>query len=590
MNLISLIIENTIKIPTHRALSFQIGEHWETYTWKELWIEISKTANGLTQIGTKKGDCVGIFSQNSKDWLIFDLAVQSIGAVTVPIYATNNMEQTNFIIRQTEMKSILVGDSAQFEIIKNIEKNLDTPLHIFTSYSLGEGIENTYELKKWSRDFSSEYHYKEHSADDLATIIYTSGTTGVPKGVMLTHGSFSEVIKAHKLFFGIHHLQHKKSLAFLPLSHIFERSWSLFVLSQGGEVAVLDDPKNILSALKTVQPHSMCAVPRFYEKVYQTLIKKIESASPSKQKIFKKALETGKSYAEKIQYGEKIPLMLELKYTLFKTLVFNKIKKELGGNLSFLPVGGAALKKEISEFFAAIGMPVIVGYGLTETTATVTAYPPKNFKHGSVGKTLPGVEIKIGNEDEILVKYGGVMKGYYKNTEETEKVFTEDGYFRTGDAGMIDEEGNLFITDRIKDLMKTSNGKYIAPQVIEVPLQSHPEISQAMVVAEGKPYVAAFIVPDFESLIAQYQEFKNYISSSIEEKKKLLETPFIKEKFEKIVSDIQKELASFEKIKKFTLLPEEFSIEKGELTPTLKIRRKTVMENLHTEIERFYRE
>lgn len=590
MNLISLIIENTVKIPIHPALSFQKEGSWKTYTWEELLIQINKTTNGLIQTGIKKGDCIGVFSQNSKDWLIFDLAVQSIGAITVPIYATNNVEQTDFIIRQTEMKAILVGNAAQYQMIKNIEKELDNPLHIFTSYPLEEGVENTYYLEKWSSDFPTEYHYKEHSAEDLATIIYTSGTTGVPKGVMLTHGSFSEVIKAHKIFFGIQHLQHKKSLAFLPLSHIFERSWSLFVLSQGGEVAVLDDPKNILSALKTVQPHSMCAVPRFYEKVYQTLIKKIESASASKQKIFKKALEIGKSYAEKIQYGEKIPLSLQLKYGIFKALVFNKIKNELGGNLNFLPVGGAALKKEISEFFAAIGMPVIVGYGLTETTATVTAYPSKNFKHGSVGKVLPGVEIKIGKEDEILVKYGGVMKGYYKNPEETAKVFTEDGYFRTGDAGRIDEEGNLFITDRIKDLMKTSNGKYIAPQVIEVPLQSHPAISQAMVVAEGKPYVSAFIVPDFDSLIAQYQEFKNYISASIEEKKKLLETPFIKEKFEKIVSDIQKELPSFEKIKKFKLLPEEFSIEKGELTPTLKIRRKIVMENLHSEIERFYRE
>lgn len=590
MNLISLIIENTVKIPIHPALSFQKEGSWKTYTWEELLIQINKTTNGLIQTGIKKGDCIGVFSQNSKDWLIFDLAVQSIGAITVPIYATNNVEQTDFIIRQTEMKAILVGNAAQYQMIKNIEKELDNPLHIFTSYPLEEGVENTYYLEKWSSDFPTEYHYKEHSAEDLATIIYTSGTTGVPKGVMLTHGSFSEVIKAHKIFFGIQHLQHKKSLTFLPLSHIFERSWSLFVLSQGGEVAVLDDPKNILSALKTVQPHSMCAVPRFYEKVYQTLIKKIESASASKQKIFKKALEIGKSYAEKIQYGQKIPLSLQLKYGIFKALVFNKIKNELGGNLNFLPVGGAALKKEISEFFAAIGMPVIVGYGLTETTATVTAYPSKNFKHGSVGKVLPGVEIKIGKEDEILVKYGGVMKGYYKNPEETAKVFTEDGYFRTGDAGRIDEEGNLFITDRIKDLMKTSNGKYIAPQVIEVPLQSHPAISQAMVVAEGKPYVSAFIVPDFDSLIAQYQEFKNYISASIEEKKKLLETPFIKEKFEKIVSDIQKELPSFEKIKKFKLLPEEFSIEKGELTPTLKIRRKIVMENLHSEIERFYRE
>ena len=279
---------------------------------------------------------------------------------------------------------------------------------------------------------------------------------------------------------------------------------------------------------------------------------------------------------------------MNLQHKFFNALVFKKIKNELGGNLEFLPCGGAMLKKEISEFFAAIGLPVIVGYGLTETTATVTALPTKNYVYGSVGIPLPGVDIKIGAEDEILVKYGGVMKGYYKNEEETAKVFTEDGYFRTGDAGRIDENGNLYIVDRIKDLMKTSNGKYIAPQTIEIPLQSHPEISQAMVIAEGKPYVSAVIVPDFETLIEKYQEFKNYVSLTIEEKKKLLESPFIKEKFEKIVADIQKEFASYEKIKKFKLLPEEFTIEKGEITPTLKIKRRVVLEKLNSLIEGMY--
>ena len=260
----------------------------------------------------------------------------------------------------------------------------------------------------------------------------------------------------------------------------------------------------------------------------------------------------------------------------------------MGGKLEFLPCGGAMLKKEISEFFAAIGMPVIVGYGLTETTATVTALPTKNYVYGSVGKALPGVEIKIGKDDEILVKYGGVMKGYYKNPEETANTFTEDGYFRTGDAGRLDEEGNLYITDRIKDLMKTSNGKYIAPQSIEIPLQSNPYISQAMVIAEGKPYVSAIIVPNFETLMEKFQDFKNYLSLNIEEKKKLLETPFIKETFEKVLGDIQKEFASYEKIKKFKLLPEELTIEKGEITPTLKIKRKVVMEKLNELIEGMY--
>ena len=588
MKLIQLLEKNAQNLPNKNAISYRDGENLIILTWKEFWNKVCQTANGLHTLDVKKGDCVGVFSQNSKDWVIFDVATQMLGAVTIPIYATNNYAQTEYIIKQTEMQHILVGDTPQLEILKSAETHLNKKLHIFTSHIIKDEAENITYFPDFIKHFSTERKIAEISDDDLATILYTSGTTGTPKGVMLSHGCFKDIISAHNQFFGFENLHTMKSLAFLPLSHIFERAWTLYVLSQGGEVAILEDPKNILSALKQVQPNAMCAVPRFYEKVYQTLVKKIDAASPTKQKLFKKALEVGARVADKKRTGASIPFGLNLQHKFFNALVFKKIKNELGGNLEFLPCGGAMLKKEISEFFAAIGLPVIVGYGLTETTATVTALPTKNYVYGSVGIPLPGVEIKIGAEDEILVKYGGVMKGYYKNEEETAKVFTEDGYFRTGDAGRIDENGNLFIVDRIKDLMKTSNGKYIAPQTIEIPLQSHPEISQAMVIAEGKPYVSAVIVPDFETLIEKYQEFKNYVSLTIEEKKKLLESPFIKEKFEKIVADIQKEFASYEKIKKFKLLPEEFTIEKGEITPTLKIKRRVVLEKLNSLIEGMY--
>ena len=588
MKLIELLEKNAQNLPSKNAISYRDGENLIILTWKEFWNKVCQTANGLHTLDVKKGDCVGVFSQNSKDWVIFDVATQMLGAVTIPIYATNNYAQTEYIIKQTEMQHILVGDTPQLEILKSAETHLNKKLHIFTSHIIKDEAENITYFPDFIKHFSTERKIAEISDDDLATILYTSGTTGTPKGVMLSHGCFKDVISAHNQFFGFENLHTMKSLAFLPLSHIFERAWTLYVLSQGGEVAILEDPKNILSALKQVQPNAMCAVPRFYEKVYQTLVKKIDAASPTKQKLFKKALEVGARVADKKRTGASIPFGLNLQHKFFNALVFKKIKNELGGNLEFLPCGGAMLKKEISEFFAAIGLPVIVGYGLTETTATVTALPTKNYVYGSVVIPLPGVEIKIGAEDEILVKYGGVMKGYYKNEEETAKVFTEDGYFRTGDAGRIDENGNLYIVDRIKDLMKTSNGKYIAPQTIEIPLQSHPEISQAMVIAEGKPYVSAVIVPDFETLIEKYQEFKNYVSLTIEEKKKLLESPFIKEKFEKIVADIQKEFASYEKIKKFKLLPEEFTIEKGEITPTLKIKRRVVLEKLNSLIEGMY--
>ena len=588
MNVIQLLEKNAQQLPDKTALSFRNGEQTEVLSWKNFWNIVCQTANGLHTLDVKKGDCVGVFSQNSKDWLIFDVAVQMLGAITIPIYATNNYAQTEYIIKQTEMMHILVGDTPQLEILKSAEKHLGKKLHIFTSHVIKDEAENITYFPDFVKHFPTERKIAEINNDDLATILYTSGTTGIPKGVMLSHGGFGDVVDAHKKFFNFEHLHDMKSLAFLPLSHIFERAWSLFVLSQGGEVAILEDPKNILNTLKHVHPTAMCAVPRFYEKVYQTLVKKIETASPTKQKLFKKALEIGAKVAAKKRTGDKVPFALQLQFGFFDKLVFRKIKNELGGKLEFLPCGGAMLKKEISEFFAAIGMPVIVGYGLTETTATVTALPTKNYVYGSVGKALPGVEIKIGKDDEILVKYGGVMKGYYKNPEETANVFTEDGYFRTGDAGRLDEEGNLYITDRIKDLMKTSNGKYIAPQSIEIPLQSNPYISQAMVIAEGKPYVSAVIVPNFETLIEKFQDFKNYLSLSLEEKKKLIETPFIKETFEKVVAEIQKEFASYEKIKKFRLLPEEFTIENGEITPTLKIKRRVVMEKLSELIEGMY--
>jgi long-chain acyl-CoA synthetase len=588
MNVLQLLEKNAQQLPNKTALSFRNGEETEVLSWSKFWSLVCQTANGLHTLDVKKGDCVGVFSQNTKDWIIFDVAVQMLGAITIPIYATNNYAQTEYIIKQTEMMHILVGDTPQLEILKNAEKHLGKKLHIFTSHVIKDEAENITYFPDFVKHFPTERKIADLSRDDLATILYTSGTTGTPKGVMLSHGGFSDVVDAHKKFFNFEHLHDMKSLAFLPLSHIFERAWTLFVLSQGGEVAVLEDPKNILNTLKHVHPTAMCAVPRFYEKVYQTLVKKIETASPTKQKLFKKALEIGAKVAAKKRTGDKVPFALQLQFGFFDKLVFRKIKNELGGKLEFLPCGGAMLKKEISEFFAAIGMPVIVGYGLTETTATVTALPTKNYVYGSVGKALPGVEIKIGKDDEILVKYGGVMKGYYKNPEETANAFTEDGYFRTGDAGRLDEEGNLYITDRIKDLMKTSNGKYIAPQSIEIPLQSNPYISQAMVIAEGKPYVSAIIVPNFETLMEKFQDFKNYLSLNIEEKKKLLETPFIKETFEKVLGDIQKEFASYEKIKKFKLLPEELTIEKGEITPTLKIKRKVVMEKLNELIEGMY--
>lgn len=588
---LKLIQDNIRLLGEFKALSFREDGAWKSLTWEDFGKELAQTMNALRSIGVGKEDKIGIFSVNSKDWVLIDLATQMLGGVVVPIYATNSKDQTEFIINQTEMKVILVGGQTQLDIVREIKKNKEyEDLQILSSINIENPTEQEYYFPEWIKVYEDITDYEEVKPDDISTILYTSGTTGVPKGVVLTHECFEAITEAHKKFFDIKNCQGKNSLAFLPMSHIFEKGWSTFFLSQGGEVAVLDNPKDISEALKEVKPWAICAVPRLYEKIYQLLIGKINHSSPLKQKLFKMALAVGAQYSEADRVGAEKSFWLELKYKFFSKLVFNKVKEGFGGNLHFAPVGGAVLKKEIAEFFRSIGIPVVVGYGLTETCATVTAHPPKNYVYGSVGIPLEGIDVKIGENNEILVKYKGVMKEYYKNPEETAKVFTEDGYFKTGDAGKIDEAGNLYIIDRIKDLMKTSNGKYIAPQAIEVPLQTHPSISQAVVVAEGKPYVTSFIVPNFETLSQEWEEFKDYVRMSVSEKMKLLEMPNIKERFQKIIEDVQKNQSSFERIKKFELLPEEFSIEKGELTPTLKIKRNVVMQKLQKQIESFYKD
>lgn len=588
MNTLSLIYNNSKILPDSIAISYRSANEWLSLTWENFWNEIGKTYNALVDLGLKKEDRIGIFSQNSKEWVITDFAAQAIGATPVPIYATNSKEQTEYIVQHTEMQHILVGDQPQLDIVRSIASAMKKPLQIITAKKSNIQENNIHDFTELTKKYNPEFTYTEPEADSLATIIYTSGTTGTPKGVMLTHKNFSAIGKAHKEFFNIKNLYNKKSLAFLPLSHIFERAWTSFVLSQGGEVALLDDPKDVLSALKQTKPWTMCSVPRFYEKVYQTLIRKIESASTNKKKLFINAVKVGKKHSDRKNLNQSIPFALSLKHKFYNNLVFKKIRNEFGGNLSFLPVGGALLKKEIVEFFTSIGMPITVGYGLSETCATVSAYPLKNIKYGSIGRPLPGVDVKLSEENEILVKYGGVMKGYYKSPEETAKVFTDDGYLKTGDKGEMDAEGNLYIVDRIKDLMKTSYGKYIAPQTIEIPLQSHPKISQAMVIADGRPFVTAIITPNFEFLIEDKPEFKNYMNLSLEEKTKLINSPEMMEEYATAILSVQKDQADFEKIKRFILLPEDLTIDKGELTPTLKIKRKVVMDKFADKIEALY--
>ncbi|AZA51627.1 AMP-dependent synthetase/ligase [Chryseobacterium sp. G0201] len=588
MNLAEAIInKNVTKHPIKSAIGFKKKEGWKELSWKKFGEMIFKTANALKNAGIQENDKVAIYSDNSSEWMIFDLAAISIGAITVPIYSTNNAEQAEYIINDSQAKIILVGDQAQYDacldILHKEENTLQTIIISKKAVWIKKEFSSFY-LEDFIAKASSKLEISKKEYEDVATLIYTSGTTGTPKGVMLTHGNFIKAFDAHFEFFKFKNFEEELSLAFLPLSHVFERCWSLLCLYGGARVYFLEDPKNIAKALEEVKPTMMCAVPRFFQKVYAGVLEKADEGSSLKKKIFNWALETGKQTGELKQHEKPIPFGLKLKESVADMLVFSKIKEKMGGRLWFLPCGGASLSPEVTKFFESVGIHVTVGYGLTETTATLTLFPLTNFEHATSGKPLPGVEIRIGENDEIQAKGNGIMKGYYNKPEETQKVFTEDGWFKTGDAGKIDDAGNLIITDRIKDLMKTSNGKYIAPQQIENLLTNNNYISQIVLIAEGRQFVSALIVPNFEFL-QDYIKKNNIPFTNWEE---LVKKDEIIRLYKDKIAELEHDLSDFEKVKKFTLMPAEFDINTGEITPTLKVKRNVVLKKYADIIEKMY--
>jgi long-chain acyl-CoA synthetase len=590
-NIIANIVKNIGSHGSEEAVRFKHNDskEWENYSWDELSVLVRKTSAALLCLGLEKHDNVAVFSQNKVEWSIADLGIMGTGAVTVPIYATNTASQAKYIIDEAEIKIVFVGDEDQYQ--KALEIYSDSKSTLEKIIVIEKDVSIKSEAAIYFDDFlklATEEHQQlagqrlnEIDGPDLATIIYTSGTTGEPKGVMLTHDNFNEIFKVHDIRLKVSREDH--SLSFLPLSHVFERCWSLYVLYKGIKNSYLGDPKDILAALSEVRPTLMCSVPRLYQKAYHTILAKANKGSGIKKKLFQKALKIGKQKANLDRLGRPVPFFLSLKFGFFDALIFKKIRKVFGGRLWMMPCAGAPLSGEITEFFHAIGMPVLIGYGLTETTATVSVFPDTGFEFGTVGFTMPEVEVKIGENDEILIKAKTVMKGYYKKPEETAKVF-EDGWFKTGDAGTLDEYGHLTITDRIKDLIKTSGGKYVAPQHIESILTNDDLIENAILIGDDKPFVSALLVPNLETL-KEYAHSLNLKYHSIED---LLKKSHIRELYEDKLVQLQHSLANFEKVKKFKLLSEDFSMNLGELTPTLKIRRKIIINHFSPLIDEMY--
>lgn len=574
------------KLTYQPALRFKQNEEWVDMSWIELQKQINQLSYALLANGIGIQDKVAIFAQNMPRWTITDLATMQVRAVAVPIYATNTAKQIEYILNDGDIKILFVGDQEQYDQAIEIANNC-SQLHKIVAMKESIDLRNMEIAQHWQafidvpkNETVLNQRLKDKRLDDLFTLIYTSGTTGQPKGVMLDYVNLAHQLQAHDKTLP-HIDENDVSLSFLPFSHIFERAWVAYVLHRGAVNCYLEDPLQVREALSAVRPTLMCAVPRFYEKIYSAVWDKVNQSPKHRQALFKWAIHT----ADKELIGKKTSFLHRLQYALADKLVLSKLRALLGGRIRMMPCGGAKLDATIATFFQSIGVNVKLGYGMTETTATVSCWQEKDFNVNSIGVLMPNVEVKIGEENEILVRGDLVMRGYYKKPEETANAFTEDGFLKTGDAGKLDAEGNLYITDRIKELMKTSNGKYIAPQYIEGKIAKDKFIEQIAIIADAKKYVSALIVPCFDSL----EEYAKKLNISYQDRVELIKNSEIIKMFEQRINELQKDLASFEQVKKFTLLSQAFTTKMEEITPTLKLRRKVISERYKAQIEKMYK-
>ena len=569
---------------------------WLKISWREFSDKVMLTAKAMAEFGIKVQENIGGYSQNMPQCLYTDFGAYGNRVVSIPMYATNSPGQIEYIINDAKIRTLFVGEQLQYNNAFKVQKDskyLERLVVFDPAVKMNPEDKTSIYFDDFLRlgdnahaESTVKIRMTEAVPEDLATIIYTSGTTGESKGVMLPHSCYLEAMRIHDVRLPLV-TDKDLSMSFLPMTHIFEKAWCYYCLHKGVTIAINQDPKMIQKTLPEVHPTLMCNVPRFWEKVYAGVHEKINSASPAMKKIFLDAIETGRKY--NLEYKNKgipAPCGLKLKFQFYNKTVFTLLKRVLGIERGrFFPVAGAPLSDTVNEFLQSVNIPIAYGYGLSETTATVCFYPEIGFQFGSIGEVMPGVQVKIdpGN-NEILVKGKTVMSGYYNKPEETKRAFTEDGFFRTGDAGRL--EGNtLFFTERIKDLYKTSNGKYIAPQAIEMVMSGDNYIEQIAVIGDQRKFVSALIVPAYP-LLEKYAGEKGI---SFESREELVKNKDIIRFIEARVEEHQKNLASYEKIKRFTLLPEPFMMG-CELTDTLKLRRPVVLQKYATEIEAMYEE
>jgi len=568
--------------------------NWEAFTWNQVSEIMFAVAGALLKDGLKEEDRTGIFSPNRAEWHLSDLGSQLIRCVPVPIYATNTEKEVEYLVNDAEIKVMFVGRQMHYDRSYPLLDKCPS-LEKIVVFHRGTKIHDDKRVVMWD-DFLEEGRKAGKKAeieeimgrahyDDTCTIIYTSGTTGEPKGAVHTHKSLMQNSWGVGRYVEGCFTDNDSDLCMLPLTHVLQRSWDFGIFSMGMQIWYCEDHNEILEYLVEANPTVMNGAPRIFEKIYSTLYTKIKDASPLKQKIFHWSTGIGKKHGDMVLAGKQPGPLLALKRRIAGKLVLGKIKALFGTNLHHVNYGGAALNAEIERFFFYCGVLVLSGYGLTETSPVISMNGPHCFKFGSIGPANPLVDIRIDPETgEIQAKGPNIFKEYYKKPDKTKEAFTDDGWFRTGDIGRFDEDGYLYITDRLKDLIVTSGGKNIAPQMIELIMAEDHMIEYIAVVGDGRKYVSALIVPSFENL--EDWAVKNGIAFSTREE--LIKNQQVLDMFWKIIEERQADLGQVEKIKRFTLLPQEFSQETGEITPTMKIKRKVVQEKYRDLIDAMY--
>ena len=593
-----LVHEQAKKYGQAPALTFKNfgSEQWKTVSWNQFSTRVKQVSNALLNLGVKPQENIAIFSQNSIHYLYTDFGAYGIRAVTIPFYATSSEQQVQYVVNDAKIRFLFVGEQEQYDkahrvfpLCESLERIIvfDKSVRISTHdpnalyfddfLALGENLPRQSEVEK---------RWAEANEDDLCNILYTSGTTGDSKGVMLSYSQYHAALKANDECVPVG--EKDRVINFLPFTHILERAWSYLALSEGAQLIINTDPKDIQESMRATHPTCMSSVPRFWEKVYTGVKDRLDNSSAMQKKLFLRALSVGKKYnIDYLSKGKRPPLGLKLEYQMMNKTVLSLVRKQLGlEHPNIFPTAGATVSPEVEEFVHSIGINMIVGYGLTESLATVSCdHKDKPYTVGSVGRIINGLQVKIGENNEILLKGPTITKGYYKREELNKTVFDSEGFFRTGDAGYL-KDGELYLTDRLKDLYKTSNGKYIAPQMIEALLLVDKYIDQVAVVADQRKFVSALIVPEFRLL----EDFARDKHIAFDSREDLCENATIQHMMLDRIHTLQQQLAPYEQIKRITLIPHHFSMEDGELTNTLKLRRPIINANYKKEIDKMYEE